>query len=181
METTRRPVLTLALTAMMAAVIALCSWIAVPAAVPFTLQTFGVCCALLILGGKRGTLAILVYLLLGAVGAPVFASFSGGIGVLLGATGGYLMGFLLMGLLYWLITALLGEKLWVQAAALVLGEAVLYIFGTAWFMTVYTRSTGPVDLAAALGWCVWPFLLPDGIKLALALPVAARVKKLIRF
>ena len=66
--------------AVFAVVMAVCSWISIPAQVPFTLQTFGVFMAVGVLGGKRGTLAVLVYVLLGAVGVPVFAGFSGGIG-----------------------------------------------------------------------------------------------------
>lgn len=160
-----------------AALIALCAWITVPAPVPFTLQTFGVCCALLILGGKGGTLSILVYLLLGAVGAPVFAGFRGGPGALLGVTGGYLTGFLLMGLLYWLITALFKDKPWVRGAALAAGTLLLYAFGTLWFTAVYARETGPIGWGSALSLCVWPFLLPDAAKIALALAVCPRVKK----
>ena len=81
--------------ALMAVVIALCSWISVPAAVPFTMQTFAVFCALLLLGGRRGTFAVALYILLGAFGLPVFSGFRGGIGALLGPTGGYIVGFLL--------------------------------------------------------------------------------------
>ncbi len=69
--------------AVFAVVMAVCSWISIPAQVPFTLQTFGVFMAVGVLGGKRGTMAVLVYVLLGAVGVPVFAGFSGGIGALL--------------------------------------------------------------------------------------------------
>ena len=75
-----------------AALMAACAWISIPAAVPFTMQTFGVFLALGLLGGRRGTIAVLVYLLLGAMGLPVFAGFMGGFGVLLGTTGGYLAG-----------------------------------------------------------------------------------------
>ena len=96
----------LAYVAVCAALMAVCSWISIPATVPFTLQTFAVFCSLGLLGGRRGTAAILVYLLLGALGVPVFAGFSGGIGILFGTTGGYLLGFILMGLIYWL-----GERL----------------------------------------------------------------------
>lgn len=81
--------------AVFAVVMAVCSWISIPAQVPFTLQTFGVFMAVGVLGGKRGTLAVLVYVLLGAVGVPVFAGFSGGIGALLGNAGGYIIGFIL--------------------------------------------------------------------------------------
>ena len=87
--------------ALFVAVMAICSWVSIPSAVPFTLQTFAVFCALCLLGGKRGTIAILVYIALGAIGLPVFSGFSGGIGILLGTTGGYIWGFLLTGLLYW--------------------------------------------------------------------------------
>ena len=60
-----------------AALIAVCAWISIPADVPFTLQTFAIFTVCGLLGGKRGTVSVLVYLLLGAVGAPVFAGFRG--------------------------------------------------------------------------------------------------------
>ena len=75
--------------ALMAVVLALCSWISVPSVVPFTMQTFAVFCALLLLGGRRGFFAVLLYILLAAVGLPVLSGFRGGIGALLGPTGGY--------------------------------------------------------------------------------------------
>ena len=77
--------------AMFAVLIAVCSWISIPATVPFTLQTFGIFVTVGILGGKRGSVSVLIYLLLGAVGIPVFAGFKGGIGALLGTTGGYII------------------------------------------------------------------------------------------
>ena len=80
--------------AFFAVVIAVCSWISIPTVVPFTLQTFAVFLTVGVLGGKRGTLAVFVYILLGVCGVPVFSGFSGGIGVLLGQTGGYIAGFL---------------------------------------------------------------------------------------
>ena len=90
--------------ALFAVLMAVCAWISIPFAVPFTLQTFAVFAALAILGGRRGTLSVVVYLLLGAVGLPVFAGFKGGLAALLGTTGGYILGFLLTALLYWGIT-----------------------------------------------------------------------------
>ena len=97
--------------AISAALIAICSWISIPTAVPFTLQTFAVFFVLLLLGGERGTIATLVYVLLGAVGVPVFAGFSGGIGILLGSTGGYIIGFLFVGLIYMLFTKFFKKNL----------------------------------------------------------------------
>lgn len=163
--------------ALFAAIIAICSWIQIPLTVPFTLQTFAVFCTLGILGGKNGTISVLLYIILGAVGVPVFAGFSGGVGVLLGTTGGYIIGFLFTALLYWVITHFFGDKLPVMIIAMALGLVVCYAFGTAWFMLVYARTTGAVGLMTALGWCVFPFILPDCVKIALAILLAKRIPK----
>lgn len=163
--------------AMFAVIIAVCSWISVPLTVPITLQTFGVFAALGVLGGKKGTIAVIVYVLLGAVGLPVFAGFKLGIGTLLGTTGGYIIGFVLSGIVYWAITDKFGTKLAVTVIAMALGLLVCYAFGTAWFMIVYTGSKGTVTLWSALGWCVFPFIIPDAIKIALAILVSERVGK----
>lgn len=170
----------MAYTAMFAVMIAVCSWISIPATVPFTMQTFGVFLAVGVLGGKRGTLAVLVYLLLGIVGIPVFAGFAGGISCLLGSTGGYIIGFLFSALVMWLMERLLGKKLWVLGLSMVLGLLVCYAFGTAWFIRVYANTTGPVGLATALGWCVLPFVVPDLVKIALALTLSRRLAAAIK-
>lgn len=165
--------------ALAAVLITVCSWISIPLAVPFTMQTFAVFCVLELLGGKRGTLAIITYVLLGAVGLPVFSGFTGGAGRLLGTTGGYILGFIFTGLLYWL-----GEKLYSVSTArivsLLLGLAVCYAFGTAWFMYVYAKDTGAIALGTALGWCVLPFVVPDLIKLFLAVILASRIRKAVK-
>ncbi|MBQ6659814.1 MAG: biotin transporter BioY [Lachnospiraceae bacterium] len=158
-----------------ASLIAVCSWISIPTAVPFTLQTFAVFFVLLLLGGERGTIATLVYVLLGAVGVPVFAGFGGGVGILFGSTGGYIWGFLLIGLIYILFTRLFGKRIVVKVAALILGLIVCYAFGTAWFMHVYIQNSGKVGLITVLGWCVFPFIIPDLVKLALAVVIARRI------
>ena len=167
----------LAYVAVCAALMAVCSWISIPATVPFTLQTFAVFCSLGLLGGRRGTAAILVYLLLGALGVPVFAGFSGGIGILFGTTGGYLLGFILMGLVYWLGERLSMDSRNIRIASMVLGLLLCYAFGTAWFMFVYARQAGAIALGTALAWCVIPFILPDLVKLALALLLSGRLRK----
>lgn len=166
--------------ALFAVLMAVCAWITIPMTVPFTLQIFAVFAALATLGGRRGTYAVAVYLLLGAVGLPVGAGFQGGLGWLLGTTGGYIVGFLCIALIYWLITARLGESLPVSIAASVLGLLVCYLFGTAWFMAVYARSTGPVGIMTALGWCVFPYVIPDLLKLVLAVTLSQRVKAFLR-
>lgn len=163
--------------ALFAAIMAVCSWIQIPMTVPFTLQTFAIFCALGTMGGKSGSISVLVYIVLGAVGVPVFAGFSGGMGVLMGTTGGYIIGFLFTALLYWAITHFFGEKLPVMIVAMVLGLLVCYAFGTAWFMIVYANANGAVGLITALGWCVFPFIIPDLVKIALAILIAKRIPK----
>ena len=165
--------------AICAALIAICSWISIPAAIPFTLQTFAVFCVLGILGGRRGTVTILIYILLGAVGLPVFTGFNAGIGALLGTTGGYILGFVFIGLIDWLAEKLFGTGLWVQAAAMILGLMVCYAFGTGWFMFLYARRTGPIALGTALGWCVFPFVIPDLVKMSLAMFVSGRLRNVV--
>ena len=166
--------------ALMTALIVVCSWISIPAVVEFTMQTFAVFAALGLLGGRRALLAVGVYLLLGAVGLPVFAGFNGGPGALLGPTGGYLVGFVAMALVYWLITAALGEGCWARVAAMLAALVVCYAFGTAWFVVVYARQNGAVGWMTALGWCVFPFIVPDLAKMALALVLTERLGRHIR-
>ena len=160
-----------------AALMAVCSWIAVPTAVPFTLQTLGVFLSVGLLGGKLGTAAVAVYVLLGAFGLPVFANFSGGIGVLLSNTGGYIIGFILSALIMWLTESLFGKKLPVQILSMVLGLLACYAVGTVWFMFVYMRQTGAVGLGTVLGWCVIPFIIPDAVKIALALMLGNTLRR----
>ncbi|MBQ3291277.1 MAG: biotin transporter BioY [Mogibacterium sp.] len=165
--------------ALFAAVMAICSWISIPAAVPFTMQTFGVFLTVGLLGGKRGSLAVAVFLLLGAIGAPVFAGFAGGLGYMLGATGGYIIGFLFSALLMWVIEKMFGKSMWVLTASMAAGLIVCYAFGTAWFMTVYTKNTGEIGLATALGWCVIPYIIPDVIKITLASVLSKKLRPVI--
>ena len=173
--------LDMAYMALFAVLMAVCSWISLPLGpVPFTLQTFAVFLAVGVLGGRRGTITILVYILMGAVGLPVFSNFSGGIGQLMGVTGGYILGFLGSALVMWAMEALLGKKTWVRAVSMVLGLVVCYAFGTFWFMQVYARTSGPVGVMAALGWCVFPYILPDLGKIALALLLGNRLSPVLK-
>ena len=180
-EATRSKTYDMAYIAIFAVLMAICSWISIPMAVPFTLQTFGVFMAVGVLGGKRGTFAVLIYILLGAVGVPVFAGFSGGIGVLLNTTGGYIVGFLFSALVMWGMETLWGKKPVVQIASMLVGLIVCYALGTIWFMVVYARNTGAVGLGTVLGWCVIPFMIPDLIKIALAFVLSRRLRNYVPF
>ncbi|MBS6195513.1 MAG: biotin transporter BioY [Clostridiales bacterium] len=162
-----------------AVIIAICSWISIPTVVPFTLQTFAVFLSVSVLGGKRGTAAVLVYILLGAVGIPVFAGFNAGIGYLAGNTGGYVIGFLASALVMWGMEKVMGRKTWMLAVQMVVGLLVCYGFGTVWFMIVYANNTGAIGLGAVLGWCVIPFIIPDLLKIGLALAVGKKLSRIL--
>ena len=145
--------------------------------IPLSLASFAVYLAGAVLGWKRGTLAVAIYLLIGAIGIPVFSAFSGGLQKLAGVTGGYLIGYLPCAL----ITGLgfkdgqaQTENRWLLPLMMVLGTAVLYILGTAWFM-IQTRNT----LAAAMGMCVLPFLPGDAIKIVAATLLAWPIRKAV--
>lgn len=167
--------------ALFAAIIAVCAQIQLPIGpVPFTLQTLGVFAASGLLGAKRGTLSVLIYILLGAVGVPVFAGFSGGFSVLIGSTGGYIIGFLLTALTVGIMTDLLGKKLWVLIVSMVVGLALCYVFGTAWFIIVMNNQGKAMDIATALSYCVIPFLIPDAAKIAVATVLVNRLDKIIK-
>lgn len=170
----------MALSALFAALIAVCSWISVPSAVPFTLQTFGVFMAAGLLGGKRGTVSVLIYILLGAAGIPVFSGFKGGAGVLAGSTGGYIVGFLFTALIMWLFEAKTRNRKYTLPISMAVGLLACYAFGTAWFMLVYARTSGSVGLVTALTWCVFPFILPDAAKITLACFLIRRIKNVVR-
>ena len=156
------------LASLFAALTGVCAWISLPIPpVAFTLQTFGVLLAVGVLGGRWGTVSILLYLLLGCIGLPVFAGFQSGAVALPGPTGGFLWGFLAAGIVYWLL-----EKMG-KLPAMVAAQVVVYACGCIWF-SFYGGNSG---VAAAVLTCVVPYLVPDGVKLALAHSLAKRIGK----
>lgn len=166
--------------ALFSAIISVSAWISIPTAVPFTLQLCGVFSSVLLLGGRRGTLSILVYLLLGAVGLPVFSGFTGGLGRLFGSSGGYLLGFLLIGLLYWFCEKKMQDRQVWKMVVLLLGLILDYVIGTLWFVAVYTANTGEVDLITAIFWCVTPFIIPDLTKLVVAQGISKKISPYVK-
>lgn len=162
------------------ALMAICAWITIPAAVPFTMQTFAVFLTTGLLGGKRGTIVVLVYLLLGAVGLPVFSGFAGGLGYMMGVTGGYLIGFVFIGLIMWLFEKLRGFDRKTLIISMVLGLIACYAFGTAWFIIVYTRNTGSIGVLSALSMCVFPYIIPDAAKIMLATLLTMRLRNIVQ-
>ena len=157
----------------LSALIALCAWITIPGPVPFTLQTFAVFLAIMLLGWKDGFFAVAVYVVLGVAGLPVFSGFRSGIGVLLGATGGYIVGFLLAPFI------MLPFERRGRAARILSAAAALvacYVFGTLWYAFVYMSGGKEFDILSVLLACVVPFIIPDVIKIALSFAVSERLR-----
>ena len=169
----------IAVIAMGVALLAVCAWISIPMTIPFTMQTFAVCLVAALFGCRRGMWTVLCYILLGAVGAPVFSGFMGGAGTLLGVTGGYIVGFLFTAFVVGLAPEKFGRSLPVLIVSMVLGILLCYAFGTLWFLFVYARKTGPIGLGTALSWCVFPYLLPDAAKIVLAAVLTRRLHPLL--
>lgn len=163
--------------ALMTALICVCSWITIPGPVPFTMQTFAIFFALMTLGGKWGTLSVALYLAIGTLGLPVFSGFTGGVGKILGATGGYLVGFLPMAALYWLLVRVLGTGRLRRFIAAALSMIFLYACGTIWFYVVYVTRGETVTILAILSACVFSFIPLDALKIALAAFLSDRLKK----
>ena len=162
----------LAFCALMAAVTAVCAQISIPlpGGVPLTLSVAAVYLSGAFLGPGLAFASQLIYLLLGAFGLPVFAGFSGSLGVLLGSTGGYLLVYPLMAAAVALGRRLWGGKLPSMAASMLIALLLCYAGGTAWFMAVTQKS-----LAVSLAACVFPFVPVDLCKIALASAVGSRL------
>ena len=167
----------LTLAAVFTGVIILTAWISIPAPIPFTLQALGIylCCG--VLGGKVATLSTAAYVVLGAVGLPVLSGFQGGLGAIFGATGGFIMGFLLIPLCVWAV-----EKTPAKKHSLIIGAAVgttlCNILGMLWYSLVYMKGT--VGLVAAFTICVLPYIIPDTAKLIVAHLISKNMNKIIK-
>ena len=143
--------------------------------IPITLATFGIYLVSAVLGAKYATMSVIIYLMLGAVGVPVFSGFSGGIQRLVGMTGGYLLGYLPCAIIISLIISEAKRSFILYLVAMLIGTVILYSIGTVWYMW----QTG-TTLFAALGLCVIPFLPGDVIKLVAASVLGCELNKRLK-
>lgn len=178
-------------------VLIICSWITIPTLIPFTLQTLAICLITLLLGLKKGTIAIILYIILGLIGLPVFNSFRSGFSVILGPTGGYIIGFIPMLLVSRLLITIFGLnkqskdissdeknnkkqiiKMLFSSLALLIGTIVCYIFGSIWFILVYGPDNA--NFSYVISVCIIPFIIPDIIKIIISVIVSNRLNKIIK-
>lgn len=165
----------LTLTALMAAVLCVLGPLSVPlpiSLVPVSLTMIGIYLAVYAVGMWRGTAAVLVYLLLGTVGLPVFSGFSGGPSKLFGPTGGYLIGFLFTALISGFVIDRFWKNRLVSAAGMVVGIVVAYAFGTAWLAYVAGMTFGEALAAGVI-----PYIGFDLVKIAALVLVGPELKR----
>ena len=162
-------------TALFAAILCAVAPIAFPIGpVPITLATLIICTTAGALDWKFCALPVVLYVLLGAVGAPVFSNFEGGFHKIAGVTGGFIIGYIPLALSVGLAVKVFRRKAWSYPVGMVIGTVLLYTCGTAWFM-MQTR----LSLLESLALCVTPFLLGDTIKIVLATVAAPQLRKAI--
>ena len=162
-------------TAILTAVLCVLSPLSVPiGAVPMTLGTLAVCIVSSVTGIGTGVVAVVLYVLLGAFGLPVFSSFQGGFHMLAGATGGYIVGYIPMALVIGLLLKVFRRKVWSYPIAMAAGVIVCYFFGTIWFSIQSART-----FMESLTVCVLPFIGWDCIKIVLACAIVVPVYKAV--
>ena len=174
-QTTKLTVKQLALVGLMTAVFCILGPIAINipiSPVPISLGMLAIYFILTVLGMKLGTLSVIVYILLGLAGLPVFTNFTGGPGKLFGPTGGYIIGYVFMALASGFILDKWGSKLWISFLGMLLGTAICYLFGTLW-LAHQASMTFPQALMAG----VIPYIPADLIKLFLAMTIGIQVRR----
>ncbi len=143
--------------------------------VPISLTGLVLYFSLYVLGMKKGTISYVLYMLLGLIGLPVFSGYAGGPAKLLGPTGGYIIGFIFVAVLAGLVLDRWERKYWLHAVAFIVTTAICYAFGTVWFIFLMKCS-----LAYALTVCVYPFIIWDLCKIAVAMVVGVQVRGRLR-
>lgn len=161
------------LVGMCAALMAIFSQLSIPlpfTSVPVTLQIFGLVVLAIIVGAKIATLSIIIFVLLGSIGLPVFANFSGGFGVIVGPTGGYIIGFIIMAFLIGYASS--KKNITLLFIASYIAVTIDLILGTL-YLKIVTGMTMQGALIAGL----YPFILKDIITISLAVIIGLKVKK----
>lgn len=169
----KRKVFQLAFIGVATAIICVLSPLSIPiGVVPVAFANLAIYMILYVLGMKKGTVSVLIYLLIGLIGVPVFSNFTGGPGKLLGPTGGYLIGYIFMALLSGYIIDRDYERRWMCFSGMVLGMVVLYAFGTAWL-----SYQADLSFRAALTAGVLPFVPFDLVKISVAALIGSQIRK----
>lgn len=143
------------------------------------MQTFAVFTAAAVLGAKRSVVSVVIYILLGLAGVPVFTGFRSGVAVIMGPTGGYLVGFVFAAVIIGVTAKVFAQKKWALPVSMVAGQLACYICGTLWYEFVYLNNS--VRFVEALMVCVVPFIVPDIIKTTAAIILSKSAAKILKY
>lgn len=147
-------------------------------AVPISLATFAIYVAASTVNYKFATASVIIYIMIGAAGLPVFSSFTGGFQCLAGMTGGYIIGYIPCAFIIGILTDKFENKKFIYPLSMISGTAACYIFGTLWYML-----QAECNFASAVTVCVIPFLIGDAAKITaascIAFPLRKRLRKII--
>lgn len=167
-----------AYTALCAALMSVSAMISVPFFVPFTLQTLAFYFILFTLGGKVGLASSVLYILIGAVGLPVFSGFCGGVGRFFEPGGGFIIGFAFSAAVYLICERLIRGR-GVRVIATVLSFLTLYFTGAVLLVMLYTDRTF-ASVISCLAYYIAPFIVPDSVKIFVALFISNKIKRHIK-
>ena len=166
------------ITGMNVCILTVCSWIKFPLLVPITLQTLGVFLISGIFNFKISFTSLIIYIILGMLGLPVFSSLEGGLGVVLGPTGGYILSFIFVPIIIAVCRKFLKGKEFIRCGlSLFFSQLLIYLMGTLWFVLVYLKE-GEQYFFTALLTTVVPFLIFDMIKIIISNIIIIRIKKI---
>lgn len=168
----QKRILTICRTSLFAALMAISALVSIPTPIPITLQTFTLFLLSDVLPASEALCAVGVYLTLGIIGLPVFSGFQSGVGTLLGPTGGFLVGYLLVSLFYGILSKKVPKRRFRFLFA-ILCLVMLYLSGGIWYAYLYGTS-------GVLSICVFPFIIPDLLKIAMAVIIANRFRRFLR-
>ena len=163
--------------AICASIMVVSSWLTIPFYIPFTLQTLAILIITSVLTLKTAFLSILLYILIGLAGIPVFSGFGAGLSAIAGPTGGFLLSFLMFPFIMKLFSYIHSKIFWLKVLSMSVCIAVCYICGALWYAFIYGASNDP-SIIGVLSVCVFPFILPDAIKILLAAVISIRLEKL---
>lgn len=165
----------LTITAIFAAIICILSVITVPiGTIPISLSLFAIILTAISLGAKRGVLSVIVYILIGSLGIPVFSGFKGGLHILFGPTGGFIFSYIFVALIVSFASQKTNKKLTLFLFSL-LSLAICYLIGSFQYALI-----SKVSFYNSLTVCVFPFIIFDILKALLAVNIGLKLKKIIK-
>ena len=152
------------------------SWIQIPLTIPITLQILSIFVISGIFSFKQSFVSVIIYIVLGIIGLPVFSMFNNGIGVIVGYNGGFIVSFILIPIIVNIFNYKTKDNYKLLFVSFIVSLLMVYILGSIWFMKVYLMNTGTISYINVLAIAVIPFIIPDIIKIVIALIIIRKIK-----